>query len=244
MGVIMSEPTDIYACCALYPDGYWTCNLPKGHSGDHEDRTPDGGTVRWKPALDAAATETGETATLRALLARAADACSKGSEFEGMCADCGMDPFSTHPDAPIGEHHGAHCVVREIRALLGEPAVAVAIPDGPSVPSRIPPRACGAKHEGFMCTRPAGHQGDHEAEDVLRQIVARWHEPEASPGTFAVIRYTGGGPDSAIYGPVEEAQWDFFSRHAKGWEEVCRGLPSFEMAQSIAWTLSSRPFSE
>lgn len=55
---------------------------------------------------------------LSKLLKRAADAIEDGSEWEGLCADCGIDRFNH--DGTEGEHHSEECIVRELRRYAGE----------------------------------------------------------------------------------------------------------------------------
>lgn len=55
---------------------------------------------------------------LSKLLKRAADAIEDGSEWEGLCADCGIDRFNH--DGAKGEHHSEECIVRELRRYAGE----------------------------------------------------------------------------------------------------------------------------
>lgn len=49
--------------------------------------------------------------------------------------------------------------------------------------ARIPPneraatddqRMCDQAHDGWVCTKPLGHDGDHIAHGVLGMIAARW----------------------------------------------------------------------
>jgi hypothetical protein len=88
----------------------------------------------------------------------------------------------------------------------------------------------------------AGHEDEHEAEHP------RCVAPILPPAeTFAVIRYVGergGRLDAGICAPLGEAEWDQIGKGALGWKLVCRSIPTREMAESIAWALSSPPFSE
>jgi hypothetical protein len=206
-------------------------------------------------------------------LALAADAIEKGSEHEGQCASCGMVGNYDHHDdhAPHclvreirallagheDEHEAEHprCVATGVPLSEGwKKALAATRSLSPDERRRSlrwaaleddgqPPTAGPADY--FDVARKAIERARRAFIADMDTISRQQFEPPAE--TFAVIRCHrkawGLGCEVGAVAVVNEANW-LWENPTSDWEPLARGIPTREMAQSIAQALSSRPFSE
>ena len=51
--------------------------------------------------------------------------------------------------------------------------------------AKYPQEFCGARHDGFRCSRPKEHDGPHEAHGLFASVCDRWIEKEF--GTDVIV---------------------------------------------------------